>query len=161
MQTFLCLGSQLPWAIRGLPGQTMDPNRFPERQGVIYCSSFHTCLPDENAPEVHFIIHSHFLSLPFFRLLSQQECCIDFIEVAHVTLLCSAADPPARGPLRRGIFSWSKGSLHNEKAQRTASSSWHCSHTAPNFCRDEHRSWKIMEVNGKANLIPKYIRNST
>lgn len=74
----------------------MGPKRPLERQGAIYYSFFHTCLPDENAPQVHWIIHSHFLSWP----LSWKEYLTDFISVAHVTLLCRAAIPPARIPLK-------------------------------------------------------------
>ena len=60
---------------------------FRERQGVIYYSSFHTCLSDKNAPQIHLIAHSHFLPLQFSESLSEKEYLIDFVEVARVTLL--------------------------------------------------------------------------
>lgn len=77
----------------------MGTNRSLGRQGVIYYSSFHTCLPDENALEVHLIIHPHFLTPPFSLLLSEEEYLIDFIYVAHVTLLYRGALPPATDPI--------------------------------------------------------------
>ena len=74
----------------------MDSNRFLERQGVIYYSSFHTCLSDKNAPQVHLIIHSQFLPLQFSQSLSEKEYLIDFIEVAQVTLLLRERGPSTR-----------------------------------------------------------------
>lgn len=41
----------------------------------------------KNAPQTHLIVHSHFLPLQFSEPLSGKEYLMDFVEVAHVTLL--------------------------------------------------------------------------
>lgn len=70
----------------GVQRRQQKASGFRERQESFIIPPF-TLVSDKNAPHTHLIVHSHFLPPQFSVSLSEKEYLIDFVEVAHVTLL--------------------------------------------------------------------------